>query len=245
MRTYRSFSWKDTNLRVSCPDFERVTRTVIARRRELEQYIARHPQFLHSLVPLDLLDDAPEAARRMTDAASLTGVGPMAAVAGTLAQLGAEAALTHGCQEAIVENGGDIYLASDRDVLVGILTGVEGLLGSELAFLISPAEMPLALCSSSSSMGHSLSLGNCDLASVVAKDASLADAAATLVCNHIRLEKDLAVVLERIGCIPGIDGILAVRQGKIALWGQLPKLVRSQDVRVKNKITRHGIDWNC
>ena len=207
MRTYRSFSWKDTNLRVSCPDFERVTRTVIARRRELEQYIARHPQFLFFFFPLDLLDD--------------------------------------GCQEAIVENGGDIYLASDRDMLVGIHTGVEGLLGSELAFLISPAEMPLALCSSSSSMGHSLSLGNCDLASVVAKDASLADAAATLVCNHIRLEKDLAVVLERIGCIPGIDGILAVRQGKIALWGQLPKLVRSQDVRVKNKITRHGTDWNC
>ena len=89
MRVYRSFSWKDTNLRVACASFELVTRTVVEARRQLERYIARHPAFRTAMEPLPLIDDPPEAARRMAAAAELTGLGPMAAVAGTLAQLGA------------------------------------------------------------------------------------------------------------------------------------------------------------
>ena len=237
-RQYRSFSWKETTLRVACAEFELVTAAVLARRRELERYIARQPEFQHSLSPVSLLDNAPEVARRMAAAAWLTGLGPMAAVAGALAQFGVEAALAAGCQEAIVENVGGIFLASGSEVVIGLYAGNNPLAAS-LAFRISPAQMPLALCSSSSVMGHSLSFGRCDLATVAAKDAALADAAVTLVCNRIKQEKDLEPVLEEVGKIAGVDGILAVKNNRVALWGLLPELVRNQDSGSLRKITRH------
>ena len=172
----------------------------------------------------------------MAAAAELTGLGPMAAVAGTLAQLGAEAALAGGCDEAIVENGGDIFLAAVAPVTIALHAGAT--LGSRLAFHIDPHQTPLTLCSSSGTMGHSLSLGRCDLATVASRDASLADAAATLVGNLVRTEGDLTPALERVGAIPGIDGILAVVGGRIGLWGQLPPLVRNEDAATGAKITR-------
>ncbi|MBV5317851.1 MAG: UPF0280 family protein [Desulfobulbaceae bacterium] len=237
MRVYRSFSWKDTNLRVACEAFDLVTRTVIAERRLLERYIGRHPEFQTALVPVVLLAEAPEVARRMAAAADRTGLGPMAAVAGTLAQLGVEAAMAIGCREAIVENGGDIFIHSDTSVTIGIYAG-NNAIGNRLAFQISPEDLPLSLCSSSSKMGHSLSFGRCDLATVVAKDGALADAAVTLVCNLIKTENDLMPVLNDVGAIPGIDGILAVKNGKIGMWGRLPDLVRNQDADTQDKITR-------
>lgn len=237
MRVYRSFSWKDTNLRVASEAFDLVTRTVVAERRLLERYIGRHPEFQTALVPVVLLAEAPEVARRMAAAADLTGLGPMAAVAGTLAQLGVEAAMAIGCREAIVENGGDIFIHSDTSVTIGIYAG-DNAIGNRLAFRLDPQDLPLSLCSSSSTMGHSLSFGRCDLATVVARDGALADAAVTLVCNLIKTERDLTPVLNDVGAIAGIDGILAVKNGKIGLWGQLPQLVRNQDRATAGKITR-------
>lgn len=237
MRVYRSFSWKDTNLRVACEAFDLVTETVVAERRLLERYIARHPEFQTALVPVVLLEDAPEVARRMAAAADLTGLGPMASVAGTLAQLGVEAAIAAGCREAIVENGGDIYIHSDREVTIGIYAGM-GAIGNKLAFRIDPQDLPLSLCSSSSKMGHSLSFGQCDLATVTAKDGALADSAVTLVCNLIKSESDLSPVLADVGTIPGITGIFAVKNAKIGMWGRLPALVRNQDAATQEKITR-------
>lgn len=237
-RDFRFFSWKETTLRVGSPAFESITAAVIRQRRELERYLARHPAFRHSLTPLPLLEEAPEIARRMAAAAERTGLGPMAAVAGTLAQLGVEAALAQGCTEAIVENGGDIFLASHREVVSALYAG-NNTLAAKLAFRILPEQMPLALCSSSSLMGHSLSFGRCDLATVVARDAALADATATLVCNRIHREADLEPVLEAVGRSTGVDGIVAVKNKKIALWGHLPELVRNRDAASRKKITRH------
>ncbi len=237
MRVYRSFSWKDTNLRVACDAFDRVTETIVTQRRLLERYIARHPEFQTTLVPIVLLDEAPEAARRMAAAADRTGLGPMASVAGTLAQLGVEAAEAAGCREAIVENGGDVFILSDTVVTIGIYAG-NNAIGNKLAFRIDPQDLPLSLCSSSSKMGHSLSFGQCELATVVSKDAALADSAVTLACNLIKTERDLTPVLNDVGTITGIDGIFAVKNGKIGMFGRLPDLVRNQDAATRDKITR-------
>ncbi len=237
MRSYREFTWKDTNLKVACSEFELVTQVVVEQRKLLEQYIRRQPLFQTSLTPISLEDNAPEIAKRMAAAASLTGLGPMASVAGTLAQFGVEAAMAAGCREAIVENGGDMFLISDTPITIGIYAG-ENLVGANLAFLVKPEELPLAFCSSSSRMGHSLSFGTCELATVVAKEAALADSVATLTCNLIQSDSDIAVVLDDVGAIPGIRGILAVKNGKIGLWGDLPDLVRNEDATLRHKITR-------
>jgi ApbE superfamily uncharacterized protein (UPF0280 family) len=237
MRSYRSFSWKDTNLRIACEAFDLVTRSVVAQRKLLERYIGRHPEFQTSLVPVVLLEEAPEVARRMAAAADRTGLGPMASVAGTLAQLGVEAAMAAGCREAIVENGGDIFILSESAVTIAIYAG-NNVIGNKLAFRIAPHDLPLSLCSSSGKMGHSLSLGHCDLATVTSRDAALADSAVTLVCNLIRSEKDLTPVLNDVGTIAGITGIFAVKNGKIGMWGHLPELVRNEDAATQAKITR-------
>jgi len=237
MRQYRSFAYKGASFRIACPRFERLVQEVRRQRSLLEAYLRRQPQFLTALQPLQPLADAPEVVRRMAAAAEAAGVGPMAAVAGAMAQMAAEAALAEGAEEAIVENGGDIYLVSPEPVWVGLYAGEHPLSGV-LALEVRPEEMPLAVCSSSSRLGHSLSFGDCDLATVAAPDAALADAAATLAGNLVKSEADLAGALERVASIPGIRGLLLVKDAKVGLAGRLPRLVRHGDRGFPAKITR-------
>ena len=231
---YRSFAHKGANFRILCDRFDAVTDEIVRLRSVLEEYIARHGEFASSLEPVELLNDAPEIARRMAEASRTVGVGPMAAVAGTVAQMSAEAA---GDDEAIVENGGDVFLAAKRGVTVGLYAG-HGLLGDSLALSIPPEAMPLAVCSSSGVMGHSLSLGKCDLACVVSHNASLADAAATHAANLVRTPDDIESALDHITGIDGVDGALMVQGDRIGMAGDLPALVRNRDAELGRKVTR-------
>lgn len=228
VRRYTTFRWKEASLRICCPRADRVTGEIRRQRAVLEEYIRRQPEFLSALGPLELLEEAPPIVRRMHAASLATGVGPMAAVAGAMAQAAAEAALAAGAQEAIVENGGDIYLVSPREVTVGLYTGANPLSG-RLAFRVPAAGMPLSICSSSGRFGHSMSFGDCDLATVVAPDGALADAAATLAANSVRSAGDVAGTLERVAAIPGIQGVLIVQEGTVGLIGDLPDLVRAAE----------------
>lgn len=240
MREFRRFSWKDTNLRIASDCFEVVTTAIIKERQRLEAYIVRHSEFAAALAPLPLKSGAPISAQRMAAAAAVTGLGPMASVAGTLAQMGAEAALASGASEAIVENGGDMYIASRSPITIGIFAGA-GAVSDNLAFVLQPEDLPLAICSSSSAMGHSLSLGQCDLVTVTAKKAALADSVATLACNQISAITDLEPVLNKAGTLPGVQGILAVKGDQIGLFGNLPQLSRNQDAQLTTKITRDSL----
>jgi len=232
--TYRRFAHKGANFRIQCDRFDAVTAEIVRLRTVLEEYILRHAEFASSLAPVELLDDAPGIARRMAAAAEIVGVGPMAAVAGTVAQMSAEAA---GDAEAIVENGGDVFLAARRAVTVGLYAGA-GALGDSLAMSIPPEAMPLAVCSSSGVMGHSLSLGKCDLACVVSRSASLADAAATRAANLVNTAHDIEGALGQIVGIDGVDGVLLVWGDQIGITGDLPPLVRNRDAELGQKVTR-------
>jgi len=230
MRRYRDYRWKGARYRICSPLEDCITAEIRRQRRLLEAYIVRHPAFGSSLEPLAADGDAPRIVRWMAARSRLAEVGPMAAVAGAIAELAARAALGRGAEEAIVENGGDVFLASPRLVTVGLFAGANAL-ADKLAFLIEPSLMPLSVCSSSSFMGHSLSLGQCDLATVVARDAALADAAATRACNLVRTEGDVSPVLEKVVSIPGVSGVLLVKGDRIGMAGELPELVRCSDRR--------------
>jgi ApbE superfamily uncharacterized protein (UPF0280 family) len=182
MRQFTRFQLKDTNLRICSDRVPDVVAAVRMLRRELEAYILRHPEFRSSFTPVGLLSDAPEIAHRMAHAAARVGVGPMAAVAGAFAQAAAEAALRNGAAETIVENGGDMFIRSPEPVTVGLYAGPSSPF-RDLALVVTVERMPVALCSSSALLGHSASTGACDLATVVADDAALADAAATFRFN--------------------------------------------------------------
>ncbi len=225
-RVYRTFTHHEAVLRICCDQFDVVVAEIVRQRRILEEYIARHPSFQSALAPIDLRSDAPEVARRMAWAARRAGVGPMAAVAGAMAQIAAEAALAAGAHEAIVDNGGDIYLKAMEPVLVALGTGTAKL-ADRLAFLVQPQETPLSICSSSGKMGHSMSFGLCDLATIVAKDAALADAAATQAGNLVKTVEDVDAALEKIMRIEGVDGVMLVKDDRVGLAGHLPRLTKT------------------
>jgi ApbE superfamily uncharacterized protein (UPF0280 family) len=236
-REYKSFAFKGASFRIACPLFDLLTREIRRQRNLLEDYLRRQPEFRTALAPIDLLPGAPEVAARMQAASRITGVGPMAAVAGAMAQLAAEAALAAGTAEAIIENGGDIYLASAEPVVIALYAG-PGALAGRLALEVRPSEMPLAVCSSSGRLGHSFSFGDCDLATVIARDAALADAAATLAGNLVRRESDIPAALQRVSGLPGVSGLLLVKGEKVGIAGRIPRLVRHLEARYDLKITR-------
>ena len=226
-RTYRTFTFKEAVFHICCDKFDVVTREIILQRQILENYIQRHSDFQYSLEPIELLAGPPLAAQRMARAARLVGVGPMAAVAGTMAQLAAEAGMEAGASEVIVENGGDIYLRAAEPVVIGLYAGSVQI-ASKLAFLLKPEDTPVSICSSSGKMGHSMSKGDCDLATVVASDAAVADAAATIAANLVRTVNDVDKALEQIEGIAGVDGVLIVKDDRVGLAGRLPQLIKSR-----------------
>jgi ApbE superfamily uncharacterized protein (UPF0280 family) len=226
VRQYRHFNYRDANFRIACDRMEAITAEIVRQRLVLEEYIRGHPAFLASLVPLDVATDAPPVAARMAEAARAAHVGPMAAVAGAMAQLAAEAGLAAGAEEAVVDNGGDVYLVLRRPATVRLYAG-PGAVGDRLAFEVSPEDTPLSVCSSSGVMGRSMSLGLCDLATVVARDAALADAAATFAGNQVLAADDIPAALERIAAIPGVAGALLVKGDRVGMIGKLPPLRRA------------------
>jgi ApbE superfamily uncharacterized protein (UPF0280 family) len=225
-RLYKTFVHKEAVFRLHCGRHEIVTSELVRQRRLLEEYIEQHADFLYSLKPVQTDTIAPEIACRMAAAAEKVGVGPMAAVAGAMAQMGVEAALKAGDDEAIIDNGGDIFLKLSAPAVIGIYSGPSDTL-NRLAFSLRPQETPLSICSSSGKMGHSLSLGECDLALTVSKDGALADAAATLAGNLVKENEDVEAALNKIMEINGIDGVLIIQNGKIGLAGKLPPLIKT------------------
>lgn len=189
-------------------------------RGQLKAWIEFQPLFRHSLVPVDVPETAPEVVRRMAYGARLVGVGPFAAVAGTIAQMVAER-FVGVSPEIIVENGGDLYLFSQRERVIGILPDPES--GDMVGVLVKAGAAPVSLCASSARIGHSLSLGSGDLAVVRARDASLADAAATAFGNMLLRAEDVEAVTRKAATLArlGIEGVYAQCDGRIGIWGDM------------------------
>ena len=234
---FRSFSHQDTNVRIRSDRFDACVEAIIRCRRQLDAHISRYPVFKTALSPLPAMP-APGFVTRMYEASQAVGVGPLAAVAGACAEAAALAAVAAGAQDAIVENGGDIFIVSEEEVCLGVFAGASPLSG-KLALRIPPDYFPLAVCSSSSRMGHSLSLGDCDLATVFSRNACLADCAATQAANLVKTEDDIESALEVISAIAGIDGLLIIKGGKIGIKGRVPPLTRNADTCLEQKITRY------
>lgn len=189
-------------------------------RGQIKSYAAVHPEFLTSLEPLDAEARAPEIIRRMCKAGQKTGVGPMAAVAGTMAQMLAER-FRDSSADLIVENGGDTYLFSTRDRHIGILNMPDQKV--RLCVPVAAREFPCSFCASSARIGHSLSFGKADLVVVRSADASLADAAATSLANALTSAEAMDAVLAKAQSWEplGLDGVFTQCEGKIGVWGKM------------------------
>lgn len=191
-------------------------------RSQLEEYIARDPGFLKSLTPYELLPGAPPIAVTMAEASSAAGVGPMAAVAGALSEAVGEKLLKRS-RDIIVENGGDIYLRSRRKRTIGVFAG-RSVFSNRIALEIQPWDTPAGICTSSGTVGHSLSYGRADAVIIVSSSAPLADAVATATANMVRSYADLEQAVEFGVSIPDIHGAVVIMENKIAVKGNI-KLV--------------------
>jgi ApbE superfamily uncharacterized protein (UPF0280 family) len=192
---------------------------VLKYRQMLEEYIEDHPSFLTSLEPLAVDDDAPPLVRDMAEAAEKAGVGPMAAVAGAIAEcVGSE--LLDFSPEVIVENGGDIYLKSLTKRLIGIYAGQSPLTG-RVGLEIEGKDTPLGVCTSSGTVGHSLSFGKADAVIVLSRSTALADAAATAIGNRILKPSDIPGGIEFAQTIKGLKGLVIIQGEQVGVWGEV------------------------
>jgi ApbE superfamily uncharacterized protein (UPF0280 family) len=194
-------------------------RLVLKYRYQLEGYIKRNPVFQTSLEPVIVPDYAPAIVRQMAAAGLKAGVGPMAAVAGAIAECVGRELLTY-TAEIIVENGGDIFLKIKKDRVVGIYAGESPLTG-KLGLEIEARATPLGVCTSSGKVGHSLSYGRADAVVAMSADTALADAAATAIGNRVKQAGDTDKALEFARGIVGLKGVVIIIGEKVGAWGDV------------------------
>ncbi|MBW2609454.1 MAG: UPF0280 family protein [Deltaproteobacteria bacterium] len=212
---------KETDLWVSSDrDLEKETRDLVFDcRNHLESYIRSNPEFKNTLQPYPEDPYAPPMVQEMIRATRTVGVGPMASVAGAVAQSVAEG-LLGSTDQVIVENGGDIFLRVNRPVTVSVFAG-ESPLSEKIGLMIPTGQMPLGICSSSGTVGHSLSMGAADVVCLLSPSALLADGAATALGNRIREKKDLERVKEWADGITDLLGGVVILGDSMATWGDI------------------------
>ncbi len=201
-------------------NLEKETKRLIKEgRAQVEWAIAKRHEFLTSLVPVDEDPSDAPVPLRMIKAAKKAGTGPMAAVAGAIAEfVGRE--LGKFSPEVIVENGGDIFLNVQAPVVVGLFAGASPFSG-RVGLKVDATAIPLGICTSSAKVGPSLSLGAADAATIISADAALADAVATGLGNRVHKHSDLRSAVEWAMSVPGVVGALAILGDKIAAQGDL------------------------
>ena len=229
-RFYRNFSrtgrWNSFRVRVETSDLyiraqddlsilaERMVRSL---REEIRRHIERQGSFLHSFTPVERLDNCPEIVSLMYEASERAGVGPMAAVAGAMAQVvGFE--LVKFSEEIIVENGGDIWMKVIRPATVAIYPG--GYAFHKVALNLHPEQTPCGICTSSARIGLSYSYGKADAATVISPDAAVSDALATEVCNRVKCEEDMAGAAS-YGMKCGASGVVIILRDRLVAMGDV------------------------
>lgn len=211
---------KETDLWISAVEdlHEEAYRHVREVRRDLEHYLLKHPDFLSAMAPLPVGPDAPPLVREMADAGETAGVGPMAAVAGAVAETVGRKLLERS-SEIVVENGGDIFLSSRKERTISIEAGTSPF--SRRIGIRIVKNQPLGICTSSGTVGHSISYGRSDAVCILSPSAALADAAATAVGNRVQNPEDIQGALDFLAKLPGIKGGLVIVGEKMGAWGEV------------------------
>jgi ApbE superfamily uncharacterized protein (UPF0280 family) len=199
--------------------------SIISHREELEKYIGENPIFQYALQPIRV-NGGPEVVRLMAEAGELAGVGPMAAVAGVLADLAVEAMLRAGARVAVVEDGGEASIVSDKTIDVALQVG-DVPLSRRVGFRL--ANFPVGVATSSGVFSHALSLGEAEAVTVFAKNAGVADAVATAVANVVKGEAEQEVIegAVKLGLsIEGVRGVFILFKGLIGMGGDIPDIIK-------------------
>ena len=214
---------KETDLQILTDtpvDKDFVEKRIRLYRQDIEDYIIKDRRFLTALKPMEVEFKARPIVKEMSQAARLANVGPMAAVAGAIAEFLGRDLLRKGYKDVIIENGGDIFLQTRKTCKVGIYSG-RSKLWKGFSLKIKPKNTPLGICTSSGRVGHSLSFGLADAVVILSKHASLADAVATATANRVRSKKDLSKVLDFTKSVKGVLGVIIIIKDTLISWGKV------------------------
>ena len=209
---------------------------IIYIRNELENYLLKDQDFLLALEPIKRDGNLPLIVKTMVESSNFADVGPMACVAGTISEMSLDYLIANDSRYSIIENGGDIAMINDEEVLCGIYSNNE-VLGNDIAFKIKSRKRPLGICTSSGKIGHSISFGTSDSVTVISKSASIADGLATRIANEINGESSEDKVSNGLECGEDykefFEGALIISDNHVGTIGKLPKIVETKEFDVK------------
>lgn len=209
---------------------------IIYIRNELENYLLKDQDFLLALEPIKRDGNLPLIVKTMVGSSNIADVGPMACVAGTISEMSLDYLIANDSRYSIIENGGDIAMINDEEVLCGIYSNNE-VLGNDIAFKIKSRKRPLGICTSSGKIGHSISFGTSDSVTVISKSASIADGLATRIANEINGESSEDKVSNGLECGEDykefFEGALIISDNHVGTIGKLPKIVETKEFDVK------------
>lgn len=212
---------KETDLYIHAgKDLEKIAKELVLQYRGyIESYIAKYPQFGNTLRPWGITGTAPLIILDMAQAGVSAGVGPMAAVAGAIAEHVGKDLLVHS-GNVIVENGGDVFLNTTQTVTMGIYAGSSPL-SLRVGLKVGGRKDSVSVCTSSGTVGHSFSMGRADAVCVISKNGALADAVATATGNRVSSKSDIQKAIEYGSKINGVDGLVVILDEQIGLWGNV------------------------
>lgn len=208
---------------------EQVREKVLQQRRYIEDTIRQHPKFADTLVPWRTRVPLPRIVADMIRAGEAAGVGPMAAVAGAIAEQVGKSLLQLS-RQVVVENGGDVFQNTVNPIVTGIYAG-RSPLSMKIGIRVGGQKRSIGVCTSSGTVGHSLSLGSADAVSVVASSCALADAAATSIANQIHMRTDIEDAIAFAKAIAGVEGVVVIKGDRMGAWGNLEIVPLAQEDR--------------
>ena len=223
-----AFQFKETQCKIISNQkhgIQAAINSIKQNRKALEEYVEAHPKFLYTLEPVPVPAE-PLVANLMAEAAIKANVGPMAAVAGVLADLAVKDMVADGCEVAVVENGGEISAVSNVPIDVAVAVG-DAPLSKRFGFRLT--DFPAGIATSSGRFSHALSFGDAEAAIVFCRNAGLADAAATAVCNVVKGEDCQAAIQAGISkalSIQGVEGVLIIYKGFTGTAGKTPQIIK-------------------
>jgi ApbE superfamily uncharacterized protein (UPF0280 family) len=198
---------------------ERARDEVVVLRKKIDRYIRNHPEFKTSLKPVKLKDKAPEEAKVMSQAGFRTRTGPMSSVAGMFAHaIGEKIRHRFLVKELVIENGGDFYLFLKEDLLITVFAG-DSPLSEKIGVVVPASETPCGLCTSSGTVGPSVSFGSADAVMVACYSPPVADAWATALANRVKTPEDIDAVLKYSEQFSEILSLVIICQDKTGIRG--------------------------
>jgi hypothetical protein len=222
-----AFTYKDSVCTIICDTqngIDAAKESIKQNRQTLETYIRLNQKFFYTFDPIPIPKE-PLIANLMAQAAQKANVGPMAAVAGVIADLAVDDMLKRGCKVAVVEDGGEISASSDRPIDVALAAGNEPL-SKRFGFRLT--QFPIGVATSSGRFSHAFSFGDAEAATVFCKNAGLADAAATAVGNVVKgeVQDGIEAGIKRALSIEGVEGVMILYKGQVGTAGKIPEIIK-------------------